>query len=172
MKLTVLRLNHRIGRDKRITTHLFLAARAFGASCGVLSGEKDERVLSSVNKTSKEWGGDFSVVYEKNWKAFAKSFSGKIVHLTMYGLPVDDCADKIKNEDNVMVIVGGAKVPPEAYELADYNVSVTSQPHSEVSALAVFLDKIFEGKELKTRFKEAKKVITPMPSGKNLHSEK
>ena len=32
MNINVLRLDHRIGRDTRITTHVCLTARAFGAS--------------------------------------------------------------------------------------------------------------------------------------------
>jgi len=35
-KLCVLRLGHRMGRDQRITTHVFLVARAMGAAEGVL----------------------------------------------------------------------------------------------------------------------------------------
>jgi tRNA (cytidine56-2'-O)-methyltransferase len=31
-RITVLRLSHRVGRDERVTTHVGLTARAFGAS--------------------------------------------------------------------------------------------------------------------------------------------
>ena len=41
----VLRLGHRRERDKRITSHLGLTARAFGADNFVLSGEEDPNVL-------------------------------------------------------------------------------------------------------------------------------
>ena len=37
-----------------------------------------------------------------------------------------------------MIVVGAEKVPREIYELADYNVAVGSQPHSEVSAWAYY----------------------------------
>jgi len=49
----VLRLNHRPKRDKRVTTHLLLAARAFGAAGAIYSGEKDEKVEESLEKVMK-----------------------------------------------------------------------------------------------------------------------
>src|SRR3990172_3424041 len=111
MSLTILRLNHRIGRDKRVTTHLFLAARAFGADNGILSGDRDEQVLKSVNKTSAEWGGSFLISYEKNWRKVIENFNGRIVNLTMYGMPVQDHIDSIRGAGDLLVVVGGAKVP-------------------------------------------------------------
>jgi tRNA (cytidine56-2'-O)-methyltransferase len=44
--------------------------------------------------------------------------------------------------------VGSTKVPREYYEMADINAAVGNQPHSEVAALAVFLDRLTEGKNL------------------------
>ena len=52
--ISVLRLNHRIARDKRITTHVFLAARALGAEKGIFSGEKDDSIIVSVEKISSK----------------------------------------------------------------------------------------------------------------------
>ena len=43
-KIILLRLNHRIERDKRASTHLFLAARALGVSEAFYSGEKDAKI--------------------------------------------------------------------------------------------------------------------------------
>lgn len=170
MSITVLRLNHRAGRDKRVTTHLFLAARAFGASSGILSGDNDASVLDSVNKVSQEWGGDFKVSYFRDWKRFIKNFKGRIVHLTMYGLPVQDCIDGINGD--LLIVVGGAKVPRVVYDLADFNVAVTGQPHSEISALSIFLDKLFTGGELSFGFPNPRKKIVPMVKGKKVLSVK
>ena len=39
-------------------------------------------------------------------------------------------------------------VPAEVYQRADFNVSVGNQPHSEIAALAIFLDRFTEGKAL------------------------
>ena len=168
MKAFVLRLGHRVSRDQRISTHCGLVSRAFGADGIVYSGEKDEKLLESVRNVAKEWGGEFEVKYERNWKSFVRGWNGKIVHLTMYGLPVQKVMGMIKKEKNILVIVGGEKVPPEVYELADFNVSVTNQPHSEVAALAIFLDRFFGGKELDRKFPGAKKVVIPQERGKKV----
>ena len=40
--IEVLRLGHRISRDKRISTHVALVARAFGASKIYYTGQKDK----------------------------------------------------------------------------------------------------------------------------------
>jgi len=64
--------------------------------------------------------------------------------------------------------VGGAKVPGEVYGLADWNVGVTSQPHSEVSALAVFLHELQEGEELGLAFPGARKRVVPQARGKRV----
>jgi tRNA (cytidine56-2'-O)-methyltransferase len=68
----------------------------------------------------------------------------------------------------LLVIVGGEKVPPEAYRLADWNVAVTNQPHSEVAALAVFLHEYFQGRELRKRFERARRRIVPQARGKKI----
>ena len=171
-KIWVLRLNHRSERDKRVTTHLFLAARAFGADGVFYSGEQDEKVERSVEKVNKSWGGLFEVKFSHNWKQTVKEWKhsgGDIVHLTMYGLPVQEVIDEIKVfPKNILIIVGGAKVPGSAYEMADWNVSVTSQPHSEVSALGVFLHELFGGKELLKQHESAENKIVPQAKGKKV----
>ena len=47
-------------------------------------------------------------------------------------------------------------MPGDIYGLADYNVSVTTQPHSEIASLALFLDHLFEGSELDREYPDAK----------------
>jgi tRNA (cytidine56-2'-O)-methyltransferase len=168
MKIHVLRLGHRAGRDPRISTHCGLVSRAFGANRIIYSGEKDQKLLEGIRKVSRQWGGKFGVKYEKNWRKIIKEFKGEKIHLTMYGLPVQKVIPKIRKKKSILVIVGGEKVPPEVYELADWNVSVTNQPHSEIAALSVFLDHFFKGKELGKRFPKAKKRIIPQERGKKL----
>jgi len=170
-KVYILRLNHRPKRDKRATTHLFLAARALGAAGAFYSGEKDEKIQRSVEKVNESWGGNFQVSYVKNWEKTVmewKNKGGKIVHLTMYGLPIQRVINQIKNLSALLVVVGGPKVPKKVYELADWNVSITSQPHSEISALAIFLHELFEGKELLISFEDARIVIIPQERGKKI----
>ncbi|HDI02837.1 MAG TPA: tRNA (cytidine(56)-2'-O)-methyltransferase [Candidatus Aenigmarchaeota archaeon] len=168
--ITVLRLGHRVGRDARISTHCGLVARAFGAGEIIFSGEEDEKLMNSVREVTKEWGGPFSVKYEKNWKSVIQNFKGIKVHLTMYGIPIEKRIDEIRKKRNVLVIIGGSKVPGEVYALADYNIAITNQPHSEVAALAIFLHEYFQGRELRKRFKNPKIRVIPQEKGKKVIS--
>jgi len=169
MKVTVLRLGHRIFRDKRLTTHICLIARAFGADTVIFSGEEDKSIVESVSDIVERWGGPFEVRYEKNWKAFIKKFDGVKVHLTVYGKPIQDTIEKIREiKQNLLIIVGSQKVPSEVYNIVDYNIGVTQQPHSEAAALAVFLHEFFQGKELKKQFENGKIEIAPQEKGKKV----
>ena len=163
--IKVLRLGHRPGRDARISTHVGLVARAFGASSIVYSGERDGKMMNSVRRVVGRWGGPFSVRHG-SFKSTIKKFSGTKVYLTMYGIPLEEKISEIRRKRNVLVIVGGEKVPSEVYQLADFNVSVTSQPHSEVAALGVFLHEYFRGRQ--KRFKGAKLKIVPQERGKRV----
>jgi tRNA (cytidine56-2'-O)-methyltransferase len=170
--IAVLRLNHRKERDKRISTHIGLVSRAFLADKIVYSGEHDEGLINSVNNVSKSWGGEFLAEYSKDYKKVIKEFKlkgFKIVHLTMYGLLLNEKIDNIKLEKNLLIVVGGEKVPRDVYEMADYNISVTTQPHSEVAALAIILDRLANGKELNHEIKGAKKKIKPNVCGKSFY---
>jgi len=166
MKVWVLRLGHRRVRDQRITSHCGLVARAFGANGITYSGERDENLEKSIKKVVKNWGGPFEIKYEKNWKKVINNWKGKTVHLTMYGLPIQDKINQIKKSKNILVIVGSEKVPGDVYYLVDFNIAVANQPHSEVGSLSIFLDKFFEGKELEKKFKNARIKIIPQESGK------
>ncbi len=67
-----------------------------------------------------------------------------------------------------MIVVGAEKVPPEIYQLADWNVAVGSQPHSEVAAVAITMDRIAEGEPLKKEFPGAELTIVPAERGKHV----
>ncbi len=165
--ITVLRINHRPYRDKRITTHVALTARALGADAIVVDTE-DGELKDAVNSVTHNFGGGFSIETGKNPIKFLKSFSGIKVHLTMYGIPVDECVQEIREKSlnrDVVVVVGASKVPFEFYEQSDYNVSISSQPISEVSALAIFLDRYFQGSELSREFGGRMRVV-PTARGK------
>lgn len=171
MKVEILRLGHRKRRDLRTTTHVGLTGRALGANRMILCGDNDDNVLSSVRKVVNNWGGFFEVVYESDWKGILKSFGGLKIHLTMYGLPLEDVMDDIREkvgQRNLLIVVGAEKVPGEVYQLVDYNVSVTTQPHSEISSLALFLDRFFEGKELGLKFPGGKRKIIPSDRRKHV----
>lgn len=158
MRVVVLRLGHRPLRDRRVTTHVALTARAFGAS-GMVMDTPDEGVEESVRDVVERWGGEF-FVESANWGSYMRKWRGVKVHLTMYGLPVDQVIDEIRGAGkDILVAVGAEKVPGEVFEKADYNVAVTNQPHSEVSALAVFLDRLYQGRELEKDFGGKYRVI-------------
>jgi tRNA (cytidine56-2'-O)-methyltransferase len=173
MRVWILRLGHRRGRDPRLTTHVALTARAFGCEGIILSGEKDDSIVENIIEIRERWGGNFEVRYEKNWKDIIKNWKGKIVHLTMYGLPIQEKINEIKScKEDLLVIVGSQQVPGEVYQLSDWNISVTNQPHSEVAALSILLDRFFEGRELKKEFKNARIKIVPQEKGKKITSLK
>lgn len=166
-KVSVLRIGHRVGRDPRISTHCGLAARALGADEIIYSGEHDENLIDNIKGTAERWGGSFTARYEPEWKKCVAEYRKKgyiIAHLTMYGMPLQSAVKKIAKK-KILVIVGGEKVPPEVYQIADYNIAVTNQPHSEVAALAVFLHECFQGKERKFR---GKLRIVPQERGKKV----
>jgi tRNA (cytidine56-2'-O)-methyltransferase len=86
----------------------------------------------------------------------------------MYGLNLCDVIGEIKSGKKVLVIVGAEKVPGDIYGLADYNVAVTGQPHSEISSLALFLDHFHSGQELMMEFPGSKIRIIPSRAGKQM----
>jgi tRNA (cytidine56-2'-O)-methyltransferase len=167
----ILRLSHRAARDKRVTTHLGLVARAFGAEKMLVTGLKDEHLANSIQRVVDSWGGPFQVEFVKSWRSIINEYKKRgfgIAHLTMYGLSVQNVMPMVRKNKDLLVIVGGEKVPWEVYEETDFNVAVTSQPHSEISALSVFLDRYFGGKELEKTFENAKKRVVPNKKGKSI----
>lgn len=168
--LKVLRLGHRRERDKRMTTHTALTARALGADEFIFTGDKDKKLLKNIRDVVDRFGGAFTLRHSKDWKKTVDKFKekGKVVHLTMYGEKIQNLEREIKKMEKCLVIIGGKKVPGEAYETADYNIAVTNQPHSEVSSLAVFLDRYYNGEELDFEFQGGKIEIKPNQSGKTV----
>ncbi len=169
-KLGVLRIGHRPKRDKRITTHVGLVSRTFGADQFILAGN-DIKVINTLNKVNSKWGNEnFKAELTKSPKKFVsewKKKGGKVVHLTMYGINLPDFKFNNIRKEDTLIIVGAEKVEPWYYENADYNVAIANQPHSEVSALAIFLDRYFKGKELYKEYDSKLKII-PMKSGKKV----
>ena len=91
------------------------------------------------------------------------------MHLTAYGLPLPKMVEEIRNaERDLLVVVGSEKMPGEMFELADWNVSVTNQPMSEVAALAVFLDLYKQHREFDQVFSDAQVRILPSKDKKEI----
>ncbi len=167
---SVLRYAHRFVRDARVSMHCALVARAFGAGEFIVCGERDEKFENDFDSVQERWGKQTRMVWANPWKSAAKQKKMEgyaVVHLTMYGIPLKKAMKKIAKKAKVLVIVGSEKVPREVYEIADYNVAIGSQPHSEIAALAVFLHEYFGGNELENK-KIGKLRIVPMARGKKV----
>jgi len=169
-EVAVLRYGHRPGRDDRMTTHVGLTARALGAD-RVLLPDNAGQAAETVADITGRFGGPFEVEQTPELDATIDRWDGSVVHLTMYGERVQDVAGDIREVHRsapLLVVVGGEKVPFEVYEAADWNVAVTNQPHSEVAGLAVFLDRLFEGRELKREWPGAERRVLPQATGKRV----
>ena len=166
MNIEVLRIGQRIVRDDRVTTHVALVARAFGAT-KIYMNEVNPEIRDTINKINETWGGKFKIEIITKWKDIinSKKNTSKIVHLTMYGENINEIQDKIQQEDNILIVVGAEKVPREVYEQAHYNVSIGNQPHSEVSALAILLDRLQKGGQFEKKFSDSKRSIIPSKIG-------
>ncbi|MCU4740065.1 tRNA (cytidine(56)-2'-O)-methyltransferase [Natronoglomus mannanivorans] len=169
--VTVLRLGHRPGRDERMTTHVGLTARALGAD-RVVFPDNAGQSLETVADITDRFGGPFEVELTDSPQGIVRNWTGRVVHLTMYGEQIQDVEDEVRTAhrdgEPLLVVVGAEKVPFDVYEAADWNVGVTNQPHSEVAGLAVFLDRLFEGRELEREWDDADRRVIPQKTGKRV----
>lgn len=156
----IMRIGHRPERDKRVTTHVALSSRALGAK-GIYVDTHDPKLEENVRSVVDRFGGDYRIMTGIPWKETVKDFKGKVVHLTMYGQRVDEAIGKVPADEDIMIIVGAEKVPFDVYERADFNISVGNQPHSEIAALAIFLDRYTGGKAL---YADRDGMMTVVPS--------
>ena len=175
-EVVVLRYGHRPGRDDRMTTHVGLTARALGADRVVVPDNAGQSA-ETVRDITDRFGGPFAVECREDQNAIVRTFDGVVVHLTMYGERIQDVEGAVREAvglgDNtaprdLLIVVGGEKVPWELYERADFNVGVTNQPHSEVAGLAVFLDRLFAGAELDREWTDADRRVVPEATGKTV----
>jgi tRNA (cytidine56-2'-O)-methyltransferase len=131
----------------------------------------DQKVVDSIVDVVHRFGGTYFCKNNVKWKSCINNFKrdgGKVVHLTMYGLRLQDVISEIRTEKKILVVVGAEKVPGGVYGLANYNVAIANQPHSEISALALFLDHLYEGEELELVFPDAELGVLPTAIGKTI----
>lgn len=166
--IAVLRMGHRVPRDNRMTTHVALVARAFGADT-IFVDTKDKALEKTIRSVCTRFGGNFSIKTGVHPKTVLSQWPGVIVHLTMYGTALSDALNTIPLDTDILIVVGAEKVPAFLYELADVNVAIGNQPHSEVAALAVFLDRITNGMWQKKKFSGRVEII-PCKKGKQVVS--
>lgn len=172
-EVTVLRLRHRPHRDRRVSTHVALVARAFGADGIIFTDPRIKGVKRTLERVKEKWGNSFFIRVEESWRRVIENWQssgGLVVHLTMYGRPIREKLPEIR-ENNVLAIVGAGKVPEEVFEMADFNIAIGNQPHSEVAALAVFLDGLFESSELREERPDARMRVIPSNSGKKIERQ-
>jgi tRNA (cytidine56-2'-O)-methyltransferase len=171
-RIFILRIGHRVFRDSRVTTHVCLTARALGADGVIIADQEDKVVESTIRDVTDRFGGPFEVQSGKPWKHAIRDWKargGRIVHLTAYGLPLPKLLPEIQVTDaDLLVIVGSEKMPGEIFKLADWNISVTNQPMSEVAALAIFLDWLKKHGEFEHEFSKAQVQIVPSRTGKEI----
>ena len=128
MVIEVVRIGQRVVRDDRVTTHVALVSRAFGAE-KIFMTEVNPEIKDTLEKINNTWGGNFIVEFIENWKSIIKKKKEdgfKIIHLSMYGEKINDIQMQLRTEEKILVVVGAEKVPREIYELSDYNVGVGS----------------------------------------------
>ena len=176
-RLDVLRLGYRLGRDPRITTHLALVSRALGADRFLLAGDEDPKMFDNLESVSDRFGSGMVCDHIKGPMGWLRRFveedagdgePGVAVHLTMYGEPFRQAIPRIRRDRPPVVIVGGAKVPGDVYKYSQYNLAVGNQPHSEVAALALFLDAWHGESGSERAFDDARLIIEPTSSGKRV----
>ena len=81
-----------------------MTARAFGCQKVFLS-KADSRVSKTVSAVVEKFGGDFSVENVTSIETFVKKWPGVVVHLTMFGLPIDDFVEEFKIVDSDILFV-------------------------------------------------------------------
>mgnify|MGYP001350611019 FL=1 len=170
-RLDVLRLGYRRGRDPRITTHLALVARAMGADGFLLAGDEDKEMFDNLNSVSDRFGGNLETEHVSGMGHLKHHVAngGVAVHLTMYGEPFRKAIPKIRRDRPVLIVVGGAKVPGDVFKICQHNVAVGNQPHSEVAALALFMDAWFGESGSERNFDDARLIIEGTNDGKLVH---
>ena len=164
--IVILRIGHRISRDKRITTHVALVARAFGAK-KIYIDRKDTNLEKNIKSICTRFGGNFQIMTGIDREKILKNWKGIIVHLTMYGENLISGIKKIDKKKDLLIIIGAEKVPPEMYHISDFNISIGNQPHSEVAALAIFLDRYTKGEWINNKY-DGKIEILPKNKGKKV----
>lgn len=154
--------------------NIILASRAFGANAVIFtttdkkSMNKMKRLCQSV---SKEWGGTFNIQFISNWKTFIpKKKNYKSIYLTRYGIGITEKEYELRTYKNILLILSVSENIKELYNIADFNISITHQPHTIISAIVAFLSVYYHGRELALHFENAEYKIIPEVHG--IHVEK
>ena len=164
-----------VGRASGETSlDLCLVARAFGASSITFAPGPKANASGLVRYSSalnRKWGGRFSITFAKDWKRFISEKKNYVkIYLTRYGIPIKKVEYTLKTYKNILIIVSMSESVKSLYKACDFNVSITNQPHTSASAIAVFLHNFYNGRELAIRFENAAYKV--VPSEHDIHVEK
>ena len=94
--------------------------------------------------------------------------SGTVIHLPMYGESWREVTGQIPKDKPTVIVVGGTKVPAEVFSIANHNVSIGNQPHSEVAALGVFLESWLGPIDESSKFVGGEIEVVPSERGKSV----
>ncbi len=79
----------------------------------------DKSIIHTVEKVANHWGrSEFLIEIYDNWKEVIKTWKkdgGKVIHLTMYGINVDDMIEAIRVEAKLLVVIGAKR-----YQMFEY----------------------------------------------------
>ena len=155
-------------------TDLCLIARAFGAS-GIVFTSNDKKLAAKSQRFCRDicdkWGGSFSVSFTNSWKDYIKSKRNyKTIYLTRYGIPIRQAEYALRTYKNMLIIVSFSEKIKELYDIADFNISITSQPHTMASSMTALLRTYYRDRELSMHFENAKYKIIPEQHG--IHIDK
>ncbi|MDE1856552.1 MAG: hypothetical protein KGH98_00540 [Candidatus Micrarchaeota archaeon] len=150
---------------------LALAARALGASGISFCFDDKKRVEKAkisrkMGSIAKEWGGTFKVEFPEDWKEWIGAKKNyKKIYLTMYGVPMRKLTYTLRTYKNILLVVTTNKPLKDLFGVADFNISITNQPHTSVSSVAVFLYEFYKEREPAMKFENAKVKVVPTDRG-------
>src|SRR3989442_10912173 len=115
MTIAVLRLGHRPARDKRVTTHVALTARAFGADA-VLVSTRDVGLERGLRSVTARFGGPFEVRTGVPWRETLREWGGPILPPTKYRETPQDALPPNPKTENPLLVVRAEKVPRAVFD--------------------------------------------------------
>ncbi len=148
---------------------LCMISRAFGASNITFcphKGGAEARLKRAMKQISKKWGGEFSVFFCDKWEKYIKGKKNYLkIYLTRYGMPISKMRYRISTYKNILLIASFSESVKSAYDAADFNISISSQPHTCGSSIAIFLHDFYQGRELAMHFENSRYKVVPSEHG-------
>lgn len=149
-----------------VNLNMCLTARALGAAEIIFIGRKDQRLPRYMGAVNAKWGGSFKVKFMGRYAEAIKSASRYAkVNLTRFGVPLKQKIYQLRTYKNILLIVSLKDEAGPIHRLSDFNISISSQPHSCTASIAVFLHEFYNGRELAMHFENARFKVIPKERG-------